>query len=187
MRQSKTLVAKGLVGQNQQGNFSVAKPTSRSRRSPLKWKRRLRYLYLRLIRLRSSTKAIARGLATGVFAGFFPFFGLQTLIGVALAAIFRGNKLVAAAGTWVSNPLTYVPIYAFNFKIGQWLMGWQGITTDAVNWQSWSELAELGATFTICLLLGCTVVGLVAAVLTYFLGLWLVPRLRVSLRSSRRR
>lgn len=61
------------------------------------------------------------------------------------------------------------------------------MTPDAVNWQSWSELVELGATFTICLLLGCTVVGLVAAVLAYFLGLWLVPRLRVALRSSRRR
>ena len=53
----------------------------------------------------------ARGLAAGIFCGCFPFFGLQTLLGVALASVVRGNHLLAAAGTWVSNPFTYVPLY----------------------------------------------------------------------------
>ena len=52
----------------------------------------------------------ARGLAAGVFTGCLPFFGLQIVLGVALAATIRGNRILAAAGTWISNPLTTLPI-----------------------------------------------------------------------------
>ena len=48
----------------------------------------------------------ARGLAAGVFCGCFPFFGLQMILSVGVAAMIRGNPLLAAAGTLVSNPLT---------------------------------------------------------------------------------
>ena len=60
----------------------------------------------------------ARGLAAGIFCGCFPFFGLQTLLGIALASVVRGNHLLAAAGTWISNPFTYVPLYWFNYHVG---------------------------------------------------------------------
>lgn len=141
------------------------------------WKRKLRYLYLRIIRLRSSTPAIARGLATGVFAGLFPFFGAQTILGVFLAILVRGNKLTAAIGTWVSNPLTYVPIYLFNFKVGQVLLGTHNLSTD-VDWTSSAELLQAGQAFAVTLLIGCSVVGAIAAIIAYFLGLWLIPILR---------
>ena len=38
----------------------------------------------------------ARGLAAGIFCGCFPIFGLQTLVGIALASVVRGNHLLAA-------------------------------------------------------------------------------------------
>jgi uncharacterized protein (DUF2062 family) len=47
----------------------------------------------------------ALGLGVGIFSGCFPFFGLQTLMGVFLAKIFKGNSILAAVGTWISNPL----------------------------------------------------------------------------------
>ena len=153
-------------------------PTSfiRKRKQSL-WKRRLRYLYLRLIRLRSTTPAIARGLAVGVFAGLFPFFGAQTILGLALAMAIRGNKLTAAVGTWISNPFTYVPIYFFNFKVGQLILGTNELSTD-VDWTSRTELLHAGWRFGMTLILGCAVVGAIAGVFSYFLGLWLIPRLR---------
>lgn len=148
------------------------------------WKRKLRYLYLRLIRLRSTTAAIARGLAVGVFAGLFPFFGAQTLMGVTLAILVRGNKLTAAIGTWISNPFTYVPIYIFNFKVGQFLLGTNDLSPD-VDWTSTTELLQAGKTFAITLLVGCTVVGAIAAVIAYFLGLWLIPYLKTKKKLKR--
>ncbi|MGF1538012.1 MAG: DUF2062 domain-containing protein [Elainellaceae cyanobacterium] len=158
----------------------------RKRRPP--WRRQLRYFYLRFIRLQSTPKAIARGLAAGVFAGWFPLFGLQTIIGVAIAAAVKGNKLMAAAGTWVSNPFTYVPIYYFNFRVGAWLLsrfglsamvpepGAIGTVVSASGWAAFQEFMMLGAGFTTTLFLGCVVVGLPSAILAYVLGLWLAQR-----------
>ncbi len=60
----------------------------------------------------------AKGLAIGVFSGCFPFFGFQTLIGVFFAKLAKGNIVLAAIGTWVSNPFTYIPLYYFNYKVG---------------------------------------------------------------------
>lgn len=166
----------------------VEKPnprSPRSKRSQSWWRRRWRYFYKRLLRLQGSPKAIARGFAVGTFAGLFPLFGLQTVIGVLLAAFLRGNKFAAAAGTLISNPLTYVPIYIFNFKVGQWLLGWETIPVNQVDWQSFSELMQFGSTFAWTLVVGCFVVGLTAAISVYFLSLWLIPQLR-SLRQSKR-
>ncbi|CDM93003.1 MAG: DUF2062 domain-containing protein [Limnospira sp. PMC 1291.21] len=136
------------------------------------WWRWLRLGYLRLISLRGQPEYLARGLAAGVFAGFFPFFGFQAIIGVAVAVILRGHKLLAVAGTWVSNPFTYVPLFFFNLKFGMWLLGIHqfSLMTDHVNLQSvkdFSELVETGAELAAVLLLGSTVMGLIAAIAIY--------------------
>lgn len=141
------------------------------------WRRHLRYYYYRLLRLQGTSDAIARGVACGVFAGSYPWFGLQIIIAVVLATATRGNKIAAAAATWVSNPLTYVPIFAFNFKVGQWITGWHDFSIDDLDWTS-SEIWHLGANFLGTMMLGCSLVGLVAAICSYFLCFRLVSDLR---------
>lgn len=139
--------------------------------------RQLRYLWWRLIRLRETPEQIARGLALGVFAGFFPLFGLQTIIGVGLATLFRGHKLTAILGTWVSNPLTYMPIYALNFQVGRWLLNCQeDFVLDSVD--SISQLTAEGVRFVGPLFLGSAVMGLVGGAIAYFVGLKLIRRRR---------
>ncbi|MEB3276582.1 MAG: DUF2062 domain-containing protein [Cyanobacteriota bacterium] len=105
----------------------------------------------------------ARGLAAGVFCGCYPFFGLQILLGVGLASVIRGNHLLAAAGTWISNPFTYLPLYWFNFQLGCLLLGpgpvWPGLTALRSE-----NMALLGWGFGGRLLLGSTLTGLVSAV-----------------------
>ncbi len=154
-------------------------PKWRHKRSSSWLVKRSRLTYLRLIRLRGKPKAIATGLAMGVFAGFFPFLGLQTLIGVFLAALFKGSKVAAAAATWISNPLTYVPIFIFNYKIGKLLLGTE--ETRAIvplDFNSLESFRELGFSFVITLLTGCVVVGAIAASLTYIYSLSIIERLR---------
>ena len=124
--------------------------------------RRLRQLLLWLWHQEGTPGQRARGLAAGVFCGCYPFFGLQMLLSVALASVLRGNHLLAAAGTWISNPLTYVPLYWFNYQLGCWLLGpgagWPGL--DALRS---GAIWELGWTFGSRLLLGSTLVGLVTS------------------------
>lgn len=141
-------------------------------------RRALHYVYLRLSRLRATPEAIARGLAAGVFAGLFPLIATQTIIAILLATAIRGNKIVAAAATWISNPLTAVPLYAFNFQVGRWILGSDDRTFESESFNSWEAMRELGTEFLADLLLGCLVVASVAAVASYFLGLWLASRLR---------
>ena len=106
----------------------------------------------------------ARGVAAGVFCGCYPFFGLQTIFSIGIASLVRGNHLLAAAGTLISNPLTYVPLYWFNYQLGSWLLGTK--TNAAVlNDLNRSNLWQQGWSFTQRLLLGSTVVGAVLALM----------------------
>jgi uncharacterized protein (DUF2062 family) len=139
--------------------------------------RTIRYYYLRLVRLEGNPKVIARGLACGVFAGCFPWFGFQTIIGVLLAFIFRGNKLAAASGTWVSNPLTYAPLFFFNFKLGKLIQGnYSHVSTGFTLTDNWSQLMDLGTEVLVSLSIGSFVVGIVASIAVYFLTLNLLTR-----------
>ncbi|NEQ51570.1 MAG: DUF2062 domain-containing protein [Leptolyngbya sp. SIO3F4] len=141
-----------------------------------KIKRLIRYIYIRFVRLRSHPRAIARGLAAGVFAGSYPLFGLQTIIGIAIAVGIRGNKIVAAAGTWISNPFTYVPIYAFNYQVGRWILGQS--TENNLTQRSPQEWMSLGFDITVALMVGSTLVGLILAILSYYVGLYFAYNLK---------
>ncbi|KKD36203.1 MAG: DUF2062 domain-containing protein [Limnoraphis robusta] len=135
----------------------------------------LRRLYRRVMAMQGTPEYLARGLSVGVFAGCFPFFGFQMLIGVSFAVLFRGHKLLAVAGTWVSNPFTYIPIYLFNYKLGRWLLGSQGpLFEDWGNLHSIEDIVGVGAEFVLSLLLGCFVTGIISAILTYFVSLRMI-------------
>lgn len=142
-----------------------------------RWRRQLRYYYWRFLRLQGSPEMLARGMAAGVFAGCYPLFGFQTLIGLAVATLLRGNRIMAMAATWVSNPFTYVPIFAFNYQVGLWLLGAGSVSQfdDGDSLRGWMEM---GTDVAVRLMLGSTVVGLVAAAVSYYGGLPLIRRMR---------
>jgi len=114
----------------------------------------------------------AKGLAIGVFSGCFPFFGFQTLLGVFFAKLAKGNIVLAAIGTWISNPFTYIPLYYFNYKVGSiFIRNSTNINIDrnlGIN-----DLWEQGSIFSIKLLLGSSFVGLLLASISGFIVLLL--------------
>ena len=104
----------------------------------------------------------AKGLAIGVFSGCFPFFGFQTLIGVFFAKLAKGNIVLAAIGTWISNPFTYIPLYYFNYKVGSILLNTSSneiIEKSLVIDDFWKQ----GRIFSLKLLLGSSCVGFLLA------------------------
>lgn len=153
------------------------KPKPLPHRKSRSWSRNLRYWLYRIMRLQGSPEAIARGLAAGVFSGWFPWFGFQILIAIALATVVRGNRLAAAIATWVSNPFTYLPIFAFNYQVGQWLLpGSNPVTLKPLN--SNQELLALSGDILLALALGCVVVGVVVSLTTYGVGRQVIYRVR---------
>ena len=107
----------------------------------------------------------AKGVAVGVFCGCFPFFGLQTLLGLFLAKAVKGNLFLAAIGTWISNPFTYIPLYYFNYKVGSILLK---NSTDIVFNRDLKieELWEQGSIFSLRLIFGSALVGLLIALIS---------------------
>ena len=102
----------------------------------------------------------AKGIALGVFSGCFPFFGFQTLLGVFLAQIGRGNIVLAAIGTWVSNPFTYIPLYLFNYKLGAFVLRNPEnivVKPNLIKEDFWGQ----GWFFTSRLIIGSSLVGLI--------------------------
>ncbi len=106
----------------------------------------------------------AKGLAIGVFSGCFPFFGFQTLIGVFFAKLAKGNIVLAAIGTWISNPFTYIPLYYFNYKVGSIFFNNSPneiIEKNLVIDDLWKQ----GSIFSLRLILGSSFVGCLLALI----------------------
>jgi uncharacterized protein (DUF2062 family) len=62
------------------------------------------------------------GVTVGMFIGMTPTVGIQMLLVVIVAALtspfFRFNRLSALLTVYITNPITTVPIYYFNYKVG---------------------------------------------------------------------
>ena len=128
--------------------------------------RPFRYLYLRFIRLRGTAEEIARGMALGVFIGMTPTMGVQMPLAFFFAMLLKENKIAALIGVWISNPMTAIPIYTFNFKIGKYLLGTPDIKMP--DFSSLNDILILGHDLILPLTIGCLVVGVFAAMIAYF-------------------
>jgi uncharacterized protein (DUF2062 family) len=137
----------------------------------------------RLLRLGESPERLALSLAIGVFVAFSPLFGLHTLLVILVAFLLRLNVPLAVAGAFVNNPWTMVPMYAGALAVGLWVTGYQGGAPDLGACLAEGHgflglvrlvMAELRP-FLLPFVLGCLVLGLLAALLAYA-GLLLLVR-----------
>ena len=66
------------------------------------------------------------GTAIGIFVGMTPLVGIQTLVVLAVVFVTRRffyfNVTAAVLSTYVSNPLTMVPLYYFWYRLGTWFV-----------------------------------------------------------------
>ena len=126
-----------------------------------------------ILALDSHPGHIAAGFAVGVFISFTPFFGLHTPLAIAAAFLFRLNKLTTITGAWVNTPLTVGPALIASFKLGRFLRGLPPKPL-VIRHLEWQELKVYSKS----LLLGSSVIGIISAIIAYFLCYWLVVRFR---------
>ena len=83
-----------------------------------------RALLRKVLALNDSPHAIALGVAIGIFVGLTPTVGIQTILILGLVFATRKfmyfNATAAMASTYVSNPVTMVPMYYGWYRIGAW-------------------------------------------------------------------
>lgn len=136
-------------------------------------KEKLKKRFKEILALDSHPAHIAAGFAVGVFISVTPFFGLHTPMAIAAAFIFRLNKLTTITGAWVNTPFTVPPLLIGSYKLGAYLLG-ENPRPFNVTTLEWSYLRNYAES----LILGSSVIGLLAAVIAYFFCYWLVVRFR---------
>ncbi|MFN2384952.1 MAG: DUF2062 domain-containing protein [Thermoanaerobaculia bacterium] len=166
---------------------------------PLSWGRRARLLLLDLLGREETPERVAAALAVGVGVGFSPFIGVHIWLALALAFIFRLNKIDTVLGQFSGNPWTLPPSFAAGYHLGRFVLGYDETEVPELPWSKllhrdfWQSFAGEGlrprlASF----LLGNMVIAVLAALATYFLVRFLLRLYhrrhpRVARRAARRR
>ncbi|OLC36207.1 MAG: hypothetical protein AUH81_08470 [Candidatus Rokubacteria bacterium 13_1_40CM_4_69_5] len=118
---------------------------------------------------------IALALAVGVFISCSPFWGLQTILSIVVASIFRLNRAATITGTWINLPWFAPFVYGAALKIGG-LLGpdpagmrdaWVTFLVEQPGRMSWGDAVALFRELSFSLLIGTTVVGAAAGLATY--------------------
>lgn len=113
-------------------------------------------------------------------------FGLQMILSLAAATLLRGYRIAAAAATWISNPLTYFPLYGFGFQVGRALLGYGHLTFPKEGIPSLNHLSSLGGDFLAALFFGCVVLGVCFSFCSYWACLHAIRRARRNKKQGRR-
>jgi uncharacterized protein (DUF2062 family) len=121
-------------------------------------------------------EVVARGVAIGLFVGVIPIIPFQTLLALFLCIFFRGNFAIAFLATWISNPITIVPITYFTYYIGTLILGKNGAfvvhdyTLDFSNLHVfWSSFTAWFYQFGKAFFVGLPIISIGAALIGYFL------------------
>lgn len=167
--------------------------TNKTQKAPPRrrnWFIKLRPVLRWISKLRSTPKAIAGGLAMGIFIALTPTVGLQFIAVVILATLLGLNRAASIAPIWVTNPVTIAPIYTFNYWVGlQFCDGpplgqVSGIFVDIGKamakmeiWQIKEQMGmmmHIGKEVILPLCIGSIIVGAVCGIATYFASLYLL-------------
>jgi uncharacterized protein (DUF2062 family) len=135
-----------------------------------------RNLIARLQNFEGNPRKFALGIAIGVFVGVTPLFPFHTAIALFLAMLLNGSRIAAAAGVWVSNPVTMPLFYIISYKTGMFFLG----KTSPVDipQQSFSQLVGTGLDITQAMITGSILVGFILSVAAYVASLHLIAVFR---------
>ena len=144
-------------------------------------KRAWLYMWHRVRRISATPHSIALGLATGVFMGFNPLIGFHLIISAIICTLVGGSIIAAAIGTLVCNPVMCPLMMVGNYQVGMVLIG-ETIREDFVYRTPVIELGhllsdplyvvnelwEVLAPVFVPMFIGSILMGLAAAIPTYF-------------------
>ena len=110
-------------------------------------------------------KSVSRGFAIGAFCAFLPIPG-QMILAAFLSITFAANIPIALVLTWITNPITFTPIFYFAYKIGKIIF--EGRITYDVDEKEIDILSNIMLIWE-PLLLGSIVLSITGSIIAYII------------------
>ena len=106
--------------------------------------------HMTLMTIADTPHSIALGSAIGIFFGFTPLYPLKTLLSIAVAWVFRCNKIAAAIAVTLHDVVIWAmpAIYVAEYQFGCWSTASAGGATRASSPVSTARLRALARIFT---------------------------------------
>lgn len=95
--------------------------------------------------------SVTKGFAVGIFCAFLPM-PFEMVAALFIAAMIGGNVPVAVTSVWLSNPLTWIPLYTPCYLLGAKILSIKPIPITEIS------ILDLGMHY-VALWLGCLIVG----------------------------
>ena len=95
-------------------------------------------LLKKLLHTDDTPRRTALAYSIGIFLGFSPFLGFHILAGLAIAFLFRLNRVAILLGVLSNNPWWIVPYYMVATRLGMWVIRFQ------IDWATLREIFQLG-------------------------------------------
>jgi uncharacterized protein len=152
------------------------------------FKRWLAAHHMTLMTIADTPHSIALGSAIGIFFGFTPLYPLKTLLSIAVAWIFRCNKIAAAIAVTLHDVMIWAmpALYVVEYHLGCWSIGRPAAERvhfrqfglgDYVHWHVFSRV--VWPTFWPAFV-GSLFLAVPSAIVIYFLMRLLISRARAS-------
>ncbi len=106
-------------------------------------------------------RSAAGAVAIGLFVAWIPVPG-QMILAAGLAILFRVNLPLAVVLVWVTNPVTFAPMFYTAYRLGGWILGMPmaGAPHPEFSPEALVQVWEP-------LMTGCLVLGTISALLGY--------------------
>jgi uncharacterized protein len=142
--------------------------------------------HMTLLAIADTPHSIALGSAIGIFFGFTPLYPLKTLLSIAIAWLFRCNKIAAAIAVTVHDVVIWAmpALYLAEYQLGCWTLNRPAAQRihlrqfrlhDFVHWQVFSKV--VWPTFWPAFV-GSLFLAIPSAIFIYFLIRLLLSRAR---------
>lgn len=138
-------------------------------------RRKLRELLLSNV----TPKEVSSSFALGMFISLTPTLGLHTALAMGFAFLLKKNKIATLMGAHFTNPLIVLPVFYFNFRLGQWMIG--DTNHIAFSHELLLHPSQLGSKILVPLWVGSLAMAILGSITSYYLILflyrWFAPKI----------
>lgn len=138
-----------------------------------------------ILQLDDTPHSIALGTAIGLFIAWTPTVGIHMILVIALAVLLRANKVAGLIAVYLSNPLTFAPMYYADYWLGSLVLHSKFTYSEMkalLDYHGWDGFKR--AFWTLCvelagpMWLGGLVLAIAHAIPGYYITRWAVERSR---------